>query len=202
MDSTILELLSGSKKVKLTNESDLTSKKPSTFTASFSNIEKVYSILPGQVMYIGVYKDVGSLTILVSDYEIVRYLNVSQIQVQIGDTINSGRHIGIADKRYGLQFEYCSQWQGQSKMPVRLSNRTFFKQNPMDLLNGVYVPKYNKEIIRGYNLTTDIVELSKEQEIEFQEKDYVSLDIDKNAYQITEVKNMTPSILDELSNNY
>lgn len=204
MDSTTIKALAGNTKAVLTNEKDLTSKKPSTFTASFSNIEKVYSLLPGKIIYIGIYKNTGTLAVAVSDYEIIRYLNIENIQVTSGETISKGRYLGTANKKYGLQFEYCSQWQGESVRPVRLENRTFFKQNPIDLLNGIYVPEYNKEIVRGYNLSDDVVKLTAEQDIEFSSNNgpVQEVVIDSSNYQITSLSEITPEILAELSNNY
>lgn len=169
MDSLILEILTGQQKsrAKLVNEDDLKSSKPSNFTATIKDITEVYAILPGEVLYVGYYEGMGTLSVLVSDKELVRYLNLTDIQVIPGQSFKKGTYLGIADKRYGLQFEYCSQWQGQSKMPVRLNNITYFKQNPIEVLEGLYVPEYHQHVTQGYVMPDDVVEMTDAQKAEF-----------------------------------
>lgn len=198
MDSTIAKALAGKNKIVLANEKDLSSSKPSSFTASFLGVKEVYSLFPGEVLYVGIYKELGTLTILVSDFEIIRYLNISDIQVNKGDQVSTNRYLGVVNNKYGLQLEYCSQWQGSSVMPVRLNNRTFFKQNPLDILNGKYKPDYHKEIERGYTFPDTTKELTVAQQLEFSSDSAI---IDKDAKQITSEDEITKAIRDMLSGN-
>lgn len=169
MDSLVLETLTGEQKskAKLINEDNLKSSKPSSFTATIKDITKVHAIFPGRVLYIGYYEGMGTVTILVSDKEIVRYLNITNIQVPIGNIIKKNTYLGDADKKYGLQFEYCSEWQGASKMPVRLNNATYFKQNPIEIFEGLYVPEYVIVPEQGYVDPDTTSELTPEQKNEF-----------------------------------
>lgn len=200
MDSIILQTLTGSinTRAKLINEDNLNSEKPSSFTATFSGVDKVYSIFPGQVIYIGVYKDLGTLSVKVSDFEIVRYLNLTDIQVTPGETFNEGTYLGVANKQYGLQFEFCSTYQGDSKYPVRLNNETYFKQNPIAVLNGKYTPTYNKIVTEGYAEPDQVVELTEEQAGELSTEMFAKPDIDTNVYQITNILDIPPEGMDEL----
>lgn len=196
MDSTVAKTLAGKNKIVLTNESDLKSSK--ICTASFSGVDKVYSLFPGTVLYIGIYKELGTLTILVSDYEIIRYLNIGDIQVNKGDSVSTSTFLGSVNSRHGLQLEYCSQWRGTSAMPVRLDDRTFFKQNPMDILNGRYKPDYHKEVDMGYTFPDTTKELTPAQQLEFSSDLAI---VDSSAKQITNDEDITKAIRDMLSGN-
>lgn len=200
MDSTTLEILFGTDKVQLTNEKDLVSKRPSTFIAYFKGADKVFNLFTGKVIYIGCYKGMSTLSVSVSDGEIMRYLNLHNIQVVTGDIINPKKFLGEADSKNGFQLEYCSQWQAESVMPVRINNRTFFKQNPMNILNGQYKPTYNKQIVRGYTLPDDTVELTDAQKREFSGSNAVK--IEQGVKQITSISEFTPAMIEEFTNNY
>lgn len=202
MDSLVLQILTGqsNSKAKLINEDDLKSDRPSNFTATIKDIDKVYALFPGQVLYVGYYEKMGTLTVQVADGEIIRYLNLTDIQLGLGETMNEGRYLGLADKQHGLQIEYCTQWQGESKMPVRVNTSTFFKQNPIAVLEGEYTPTYNKKPIQGYVQPDEIVELSKEQKNEFNNEALFAVpEITKGVYQVYDIQDIPPQGIDELT---
>lgn len=202
MDSYILKTLTGESdsKAYLANEDDLKSKKPENFIATIKNIDKVYSIYPGKILYIGVYKEMGTVSVQVSDFEVVRYLNLKNIQVINGSTISAGQYLGEASKQYGLQFEYCTQWQGESVFPVRLQNVTTFKQNPIDLLEGKYTPEYNPPVTEGYTDPRDVQELTQPEIDELSNNMFDKPEIDPDVFQIFDLKDIPPGGIFELTN--
>lgn len=161
-----MQALTGTKTSILTNEKELKSSKPSTFTASFSKAEKAFSLFPGKVMFIGQFKNTTTVNVAVSDHEIVRYMNLTDVQVKQGAQITKGRYLGSVINNKTLDVEYCSQWQGDSVRPVRIENRTYFKQNPLDILEGMYVPQLTKDMMWGFNFSDDVIELTEDQKKE------------------------------------
>ena len=203
MDSIVIQTLTGDAKTKakLLNEDNLNSEKPSNFTATFSDVNEVYSILPGRVLYIGVYKDMGTVSVMVSAYEMIRYLNIHDIKVINGESINERTHIGTAYKNTKFQLEYCSTWQGTSIYPVRLQNVTLFKQNPMPILNATYVPDYNRLVTQGYVEPDKVVELNEEQQAEFVDYPFtIPTIVENDKQQITSLANWTAEMAQELTN--
>lgn len=140
MDSEIKKTLTGNTTAKLDNEKDLSSNRPSSYTATISGVTTVYNLFPGTVVFLGYYQGSGSVYVEVSNHELIRYLNLNDIQVWKGSELEKGDVIGTVKSRVGLQVEYCTQWKGESPYPVRFNNRLFYKQNPIDILNGLYFP--------------------------------------------------------------
>lgn len=158
-----MKALTGLTTCKLKNETDLKKTNPSSFTATISGVDKVYSLFPGTVLFLGYYKGMGTLTVAVSNHEIVRYLNLNQIQDWTFAELKKGDYIGTAYKQSGLQFEYATQWKGESPYPVRVKNNLFFKQNPIDILEGKYTPTREVDIQPGITLPRDKVEFTEDQ---------------------------------------
>lgn len=173
-----MKTLTGGKTCKLINESDLMSKRPTSFTAVISGVDEVYCLFPGTVEFIGSYKNDGTVTLLVTNHEIIRYLHLDDIPVIRNSLIETGAFLGKVPKRKNLEIEYCTQWRGESKYPIRLNTRTYYKQNPMDLLNGLYAPPREYAIEDGINRPNDTVELEPEQLLEWgteaQYEDYLT----------------------------
>ena len=167
MNSDIMKTLSGTASCKLVNEIDLNSDNPSNFTATISGIHNVYSLFPGTVLFLGYYKNMGTITIAVSNHEIIRYLNMKDIQSWSYSSIKRGQYLGQAYSRSGLQFEYCTQWKGESKYPVRVNNNIYFKQNPIDILNGIYVPTKEVDIQNGVTRPKQKVKFNEDQLLEW-----------------------------------
>ena len=150
MNSEIMKALTGSTNCKLKNEEDLKKTNPKSFTATISGAKKVYNLFPGTVLFLGFYKGMGTITIAVSNHEVVRYLNMRNIKGWNYTSLPKGEYLGDAYSPSGLQFEYCTQWKGESKYPVRVNSNMYFKQNPLDILNGIYVP--SKELNVEYGI--------------------------------------------------
>ena len=167
MNSAVMKALTGLTTCKLNNEKDLKTKTPQSFTAIITGATKIYSLFPGKVLYLGFYKGMGTLTISVSNHEFVRYLNMNDIQVWNNATIRAGQYLGTAYAKTGLQFEYCTQWQGESKYPVRINNNLYFKQNPIDILEGKYVPQNEINISPGITRPNDVVKFTADQLLEW-----------------------------------
>ena len=167
MDSSILKTLSGATTGKLNNEKDLNSSDPQSFIATFSGITDVYNLFPGRVAYLGYYNNSGSVYVQVSNHELVRYLNLDTIEIYKGNYLVTGEKIGSVKAKRHLQFEYCTQWKGESIYPVRYNNKLYFKQNPIDLLNGLYVPQEEITIASGITRPNDTVEFTDDQSLEW-----------------------------------
>lgn len=163
MNSKILNLLSGSTDGYLNNELDLNSKNPSNYTATISGVKIVYNLFPGKVLFLGYYQNKGTVTIAVSNHEIVRYLNLKDIQVWNVSKIDKGQLLGHVYSHSGLQFEYCTQWKGSSVYPVRINNNLYYKQNPIDILNGQYTPTLEVDVQSGITRPHDKIVFTPDQ---------------------------------------
>lgn len=144
MDSQVLNMLSGNSKYKLDNEKDLRSNHPSSYTATISGFNNVFNILPGTVLFLGFYKGLGTVYLAVSKHEMIRYMNLKTIEVWKGQQLSTSELVGTTYTA-PLQFEYCTVYKDQSPYPIRFADRTYYKQNPIDILDGKYWPY--KEII-------------------------------------------------------
>ena len=175
MDNTIAATLASNGNCILKNESNLSSKKPKDYTAILTGFTIVNNLFAGTVVYIGVYQGKGSVYVQVSSHEMIRYLNLQSIQVYKGTKLDKGAFLGTVSSKVGLGFEYCSQWKGDSIYPVRNDNKLYYKQNPIDILNGKYQPTAPISIQPGITLLKDKMEFTKAQlpewELEFGEPD-------------------------------
>lgn len=169
VDSTVLNILTGgnSETCKLDNEKELASSRATTFTATISGVTDVFSLFPGKVLFLGFFEGMGTISIAVSNHEVIKYMNFDSILVTQFSKVNRGTRLGSIHSRKGLQLEYCTQWKGESKFPSRFNNRLFYKQRPLDILNGIYVPKMQVDIEYGLTLPNDKLQLSPVQEAEF-----------------------------------
>ena len=203
MDQTIKQTLTGNTTCKLNNEKDLLSQNPQSYTATISGVNKVYSLFPGTVLFLGFYKGVGTLSVAVSNHEIVRYLNLTEIQEWSNSKVETGTYLGTANSRTGLQIEYCTQWKGESKYPVRINTDLYFKQNPIDILNGIYTPTNETDIRKGITRPNDIVTFTDDQKKEWESQAELdtSHEIDPDAFQITSPFNVPESARYMLSDN-
>lgn len=175
VDSSVLKTLSGGSDCKLDNEKDLRSSKPTTYTATISGTKNVYSIFPGTVLFLGYYKGTGTIYLCISNHELIRYMNLKDFNVWKGQDIEKGTLLG-ASSNVPLQFEYCTVYQQDSKYPVRFANRTYYKQNPIDILDGVYWPYKEITIKSGIVLPNNKYEFTEEQKREWYSQDYYAPD--------------------------
>lgn len=167
-----MNILTGGSNYILENEKDLRSNKPSSYTATISGVKNVYSILPGTVLFLGFYKGTGTIYLSISKHEMIRYMNLRTLEVWRGQEIEKGHTIGTAYNS-PLEFEYCTVYQQSSPYPVRFADRTYYKQNPIDLLDGVYWPYKELEIRNGIVRINDTYTFDDEdQKKEWFSKDY------------------------------
>lgn len=160
-----MNLLSGGKTYKLQNEKDLRSNRPSNYTATISGFKEVFNILPGTVLFLGFYKGTGSIYVEVSKHEMIRYMNFKTIDVWNGMELVKGTQLGVLDKP--LQFEYCTVYQQGSPYPVRFDFRTYYKQNPIDILDGVYWPYREISISNGVIRENNVYKFSEQERKEW-----------------------------------
>lgn len=194
-----MKALTGSDKCKLTNEKDLTSIKPTSFTASISGAKEVFNLFPGRVAFIGEYENMATISVQVSPFEIIRYLNLTEFNAWYNYEIEAGYKLGSVSSKHGLQFEYCTKGPQISPYPVRIENITYYKQNPVGILYGVYRPEMPVEITQGLNRPSDTVEFTAEQANEWGGP-LVNV-INPDVFQITDYRDIPQAALDMLSDN-
>lgn len=171
MGSTVLTTLSGGSNCNLNNETDLRSASPTTYTATISGITNAYSIFPGKVLFLGFYKGTGTLYISISKHEMIRYMNLKTMEAWKGQDVEKGTLLGTVGKA-PLQFEYCTVYQQGSKYPVRFANRTYYKQNPIDLLDGLYWPYKEITLRSGIVRPNSTYQFTEQQKREWYSSEY------------------------------
>lgn len=201
MSQSVLKALTGLSNCKIENESTLRSSDPSTFTAVISGASKIYSLFRGTVNFIGSYEFTGTLNIAVSSHEIIRYLNLTNMQVWENMSISKGTYLGDVREKFYLQFEYCTQWKGDSKYPIRVDDRTYFKQNPIDILDGLYEPVDESNVLDGINRPNDTVDFTSEQGAEWGVNKINQITVDSSVFQVKLGMAIPPSAIAMLSDN-
>ena len=94
-----MKALTGTTTCKLNNEDDLKKANPKTYTATISGAKKVYNLFPGTVLFLGYYRKMGTVTIAISNHEIIRYCNLENIQYWSNSSALKGQYIGTAYAR-------------------------------------------------------------------------------------------------------
>lgn len=95
----------------------------------------VYSMTSGYILFVGTSADeMKSVNVLCNDSQMIRYCNMKKLSVSAGDTLLPGQYIGECTQH--VKIEYCTEYQGSSKWPVRFFTHTFYKQNPEGLFTG------------------------------------------------------------------
>lgn len=128
---------------------------------------EVHNVAYGQVVYIG-YEPDGTFTVNVKSNsgEILRYGNLRKVNIRTGQYAKEGESIGNV-KEY-VHFEYCTRWQGTSIFPVRVNSYCYYKQDPVDILEGTYVVFPGKELEASPTPKPTKVEyISEDQQKEF-----------------------------------
>lgn len=110
------------------------------------DIEDVFSVTEGKVIYIGQDPDDStySVNIQVNLNEIIRYSHLETYSVSPYTKVSLKEKIGTA--RDYLIFEYCTSYQGESEFPVRINRGTYWKQDPSDIAEGKYTPTPVQEV--------------------------------------------------------
>ena len=125
---------------------------------------EVHNIVKGTVGQVGQSGNTYVVTILCNPRECIRYGNITKTELKEGDTVAFGQLIGKCQK-YVL-FEYCSVAQSGSLWPVRINDKSFYKHNPKEILDGTYiVPEESLTSKRLYTPVTRTI--SDEQLSEF-----------------------------------
>lgn len=129
-----------------------------------------YSVTYGKVVYIGQEPD-GTFTVNIkcNDDEVLRYGNLTSLLVSSSNEVSAGTKLGNVARF--VHFEYATRWQGNSRMPVRVNQYLYFKQDPSDILEGKYMPKRQPTLEYAPSRNITIVTYdSDEQEYEFKGK--------------------------------
>lgn len=157
--------LSGTDSCVLVNEKELKNTKTTSFTAIISGVDEVFCLYPGIVEFIGSVDGKQSVSVLVNNHEMIRYLNLRTTSEYLvrGEQLFAGDTIGIPYRRGELHLEYCTQWRGDSKCPIRMCGRQFFKQNPLELLEKKYVPPKDLTVLETFTPGDEEYEFTDEQ---------------------------------------
>ena len=76
-----------------------------------------------------------SVTVQYDVFSCLRYENLSEVSVAVGDIIQAGFYVGKAHSY--LHFEYITKGKDSSLWPVRIGSETYYKQNPISLLGVI-----------------------------------------------------------------
>ena len=129
-----------------------------------------YSVAYGKVVYIGQEPD-GTFTVNIknNDDEVLRYGNLTSLLVRSSGEVKAGTKLGNVAKY--VHFEYATRWQGNSRLPIRVNQYLYFKQDPTDIIEGKYLPGQQPALEYAPTRNISIVEYdSDEQEYEFKGK--------------------------------
>ncbi len=165
MNKEISNILSGTSSCVLVNERELKSAKPTSFTAIISGVDEVFCLYPGIVEFIGSVGGKQSVSVLVNNHEMIRYLNLRSTSDYLirGEQIFAGDTLGVPYRRGILHLEYCTQWKGDSNYPIRMCGRQFFKQNPIELLDKIYIPPEDLTVLETFTPEGEEYEFDEEQ---------------------------------------
>lgn len=199
MDSNVINTLTGSDKCYLINENELLSDNPNSFTATINRAEKVYNLFPGKVLFLGVYKGMNTVSVKVSPYEVIRYLNLTDVKVWFNSELDIGDEIGSVYPKAKLQFEYCTSDPDTTIYPVRIDDDTYYKQNPIGIFQGTLTPDTVNYNVQGLLRSTDKVLFTEEQKYEWGERKQVTYGTYPGPS--INLKDVPAGAIDELSNN-
>ena len=96
--------------------------------------KEVYSYAPGVVLAVGKDESLYTVTVQYDVFSCIRYCHLKSVDVGAGDIIQSGSHIGAADKY--LHFEYATKEKQDSVWPVRVMSEVYYKQNPTKMVGA------------------------------------------------------------------
>ena len=125
----------------------------------------VYNVAHGQIVFIGAENGRAVVTVQCNPSEILRYGNLKELTCEKGYYAEIGAQLGTADKY--VDFEYCTLWQGESNYPVRVKQFTYYKQDPTDILEGLYTVRKDGYQTQGYVQNINRVRFTEEQKAIF-----------------------------------
>lgn len=94
---------------------------------------EVYSICMGAVVAVGedIKKRTYTVTVELDSQHWIRYSNLKQCCIEVGDNIDIETHIGTASGNL-VRLEYCTA--KESQFPVREGGRELYKQDPTPII--------------------------------------------------------------------
>lgn len=98
--------------------------------------DSVSSLYPGRVVYIGYDGTSYTINVRTNVNEVLRYGNIDSVLIRVGDDVMAGQEIGIVKESYLL--EYATTWRAESECPVRIADVTYYKQDPTEIVSGMY----------------------------------------------------------------
>lgn len=110
-----------------------TSSAKADMTGALIRCSTVYSISEGKVIEVGL--DTDSLYVITIQYtpsDLFRYCRLSSVDVSLNDYIVPTDKLGVSTDGQ-LRFEYCTL--EPDLYPVRISDKTYYKQDPSVILN-------------------------------------------------------------------
>lgn len=96
----------------------------------------VYNAFGGKVMNVNKDNNKYSIIVQLDSDNCIKYSNLSNLNVKLGDVLNSGDLIGNCKK--SVVVEYANR--SESKFPVRIMKTTLYKQDPTDILSSGVSP--------------------------------------------------------------
>lgn len=175
VDQEVVEMLTNGGTCEWINEANLKSKRPTSFTALIKTSGGVFSLYTSTLEFVGEFEGAVSVNLLVNDRELFRYTNLESAGGQWlhGTKLGSQILLGTPYKDKPFGFEYCTQWQGDSKYPIRINGRTYYRQNPSNILDGTYIPPAPVEVNEVYIDSNYIHEFDDEEADEWLEYEQV-----------------------------
>lgn len=140
----MIETLTGNSKSAIMN-SDV-----SQINSARLQCENVYNVAHGQIVFIGAENGRAIINVKCNPSEILRYGNIKELNCAKGYYADIGAKLGVADSY--VEFEYCTLWRGNSNYPVRVNDKTYYKQDPTEVLNGLYTVRKDGAQEQGYTL--------------------------------------------------
>ena len=115
----------------------------------------VYSVSDGKVIFQGKFENnTISVAVQINNSQVLIYGNLIDTELRPGMSVSTYDLIGhTADY---VKFEYCTSAQSNSKWPFRPNENTYFKQDPMQVLEGrVILTNYKS---KTYEYATEYVD--------------------------------------------
>lgn len=117
--------------------------------------ENVYNVAHGQIVYIGTENGRAFVNVKCNPSEVLRYGNLKELTCMKGYFAEVGAQLGVADGE--VIFEYCTLWKGASNYPVHINNWTYYKQDPTEILEGLYTIRKDGAQEQGFIINRDRV---------------------------------------------
>ena len=146
----MISTLTGDSKSIIENKDTLSATKSARLLC-----ENVYNVAQGEIVDIEASDGRAVVNVKCNPSEVLRYGNLKEVNCAKSYTAEIGAQLGVADKY--VIFEYCTAWKGRSVYPVRLNGMTYYKQDPSDVLNGLYTVRPDGAQEQGYVLNRNRV---------------------------------------------